>query len=140
MSCLVDVCTSVKIFASTTSISIKTGLRSVELDKLSSLSLSAILQHVTLGQCSLADVFNTKATPSQFFLIHWIKGYSPGNEVIMDHWKWTKRLKKVFQQNLTPRGYVKTPIKPHPNPPWGKHRFRVKSKKAAIKPVIYVNF
>ena len=43
MSCLVDVCASVKIFATTTSISIKKGLKSVELHKLPSLSLSAIL-------------------------------------------------------------------------------------------------
>ena len=67
---------------------------------------------------------------------------SPGNEVIADHWKWTKTkmLTKVFQRNLTPWGYVKPPIKPHPNPPWGKPRFRVKFKMAAIKLVIYVNF
>ena len=49
-------------------------------------------------------------------------------------------LTKVFQRNLTRRGHVKTPIKPHPNPPWGKPCFRVKSKMAAIKPVIYVFF
>ena len=49
-------------------------------------------------------------------------------------------LTKVFQRNLTPWGYVKPPIKPHRNPPWGKSRFRVKSKMAAIKPVIYVIF
>ena len=67
-------------------------------------------------------------------------GISPGNEVIVDHWKWTKMLTKVFQWNLTPWGYVNHPMKPHPNPPWGKTRFRVKSKMATIKPVIYVNF
>ena len=63
-----------------------------------------------------------------------------GNEVIADHWKWTKMLTKVFQRDLTLRGYVKPPIKPHPNPPWGKPRFRVKSQMAAIKPVIYLFF
>ena len=47
-----------------------------------------------------------------------------GNEVIVDHWKWTKMLTKVFERNLTPGGYVKPLIKPHPNPPWGKPRFR----------------
>ena len=47
---------------------------------------------------------------------------------------------EVFQRNLTPWGYVKPPIKPHPNPHWEKPRFRVKSKMAAIKPVIYVIF
>ena len=66
-----------------------------------------------------------------------IMGYSPGNGVIVDHWKWTQMLTKVFERNLTPWGYVKSPIKPHPNPPWEKPRFRVKSKMAAIKPVIY---
>ena len=50
-----------------------------------------------------------------------------------------KMLIKVFKRNLIPWGYVKPPIKPHPNAPWGKPRFRVKSKMAAIKPVIYVN-
>ena len=45
-------------------------------------------------------------------------------------------LTKVFQRNLTQWGYVK----PHSNPPWGKPHFRVKSKMAAIKPVIYLNF
>ena len=46
-------------------------------------------------------------------------------------------LPKVFQRNWTQWGHVKTPIKPHPNPPWGKPRFRVKSKMAVIiKPVI----
>ena len=35
---------------------------------------------------------------------------------------------------------MKTHIKPHPNRPQGKPRFRVKSKIAAIKPVIYVYF
>ena len=49
-------------------------------------------------------------------------------------------LANVFQHNLTRWGYIKTHIKPHANPPWGKHRFRVKSKMAAIKPVIYVFF
>ena len=49
-------------------------------------------------------------------------------------------LTKVFQRNLTQLVHVKTPIKPHPNPPWGKPRFRVKSKMAAIKPVICVFF
>ena len=48
-------------------------------------------------------------------------------------------LTRVFQRNLTSRGYVKPPIKPHPNPPWGKPRSRLKSKMPAIKPVIYVN-
>ena len=67
-------------------------------------------------------------------------GPSPGNEVIVDHCKWTKMLTKVFQWNLTPWGYVKPPIKPHPNPPWEKPRFRVKSKMAANKPVIYIYF
>ena len=49
-------------------------------------------------------------------------------------------LTKVFQQNLTQWGHVKTPIKPHSNPPWGKARFRVKSKMAAIERVICVFF
>ena len=49
-------------------------------------------------------------------------------------------LTKVFQRNLTRWSHVKTPIKPHPNPPWGKPRFRVKSKMTAIKPVICVFF
>ena len=49
-------------------------------------------------------------------------------------------LTKVSQRNLTRWGHVKTPIKPHPNPPWGKPRFRVKSKMAANKPVICVFF
>ena len=49
-------------------------------------------------------------------------------------------LTKVFQRNLTQWGHVKTPIKPHTNPPWGKPRFRVKSQMAAIKPVISVIF
>ena len=49
-------------------------------------------------------------------------------------------LTKVFQRNLTRWGHIKTPIKPHPNPPWGKPRFRVKSIMAAIKPVICVFF
>ena len=70
--------------------------------------------------------------------IQW--GGSPSNEVIVDHWKWTKMLTKVFQRNLTSWGYVIPPIKPHPNPPWGKPRLRVKAKMAAIKPEIYVIF
>ena len=45
-------------------------------------------------------------------------------------------LTKVFQRNLTQWGHVKTPIKPHPKPAWGKPRFRVKSKMTVIKPVI----
>ena len=49
-------------------------------------------------------------------------------------------LTKVFQRNLTQSGHVKTPIKPHPNPPWEKPHFRVKSKMAAIKPVFCVFF
>ena len=49
-------------------------------------------------------------------------------------------LTKGFQRNLTWCGHVKTPIKLHPYPPWGKPRFRVKFKKAAIKPVICVFF
>ena len=50
------------------------------------------------------------------------------------------KVNKVFQWNLTQWGHVKTPIKPHPNPLWGKPRFRVKAKMAAIKPVICVHF
>ena len=65
--------------------------------------------------------------------------FSPGNEVIVDHWNWTKMLTKVFQRNLTQWGYVKSPIKPHPNPSWEKPRFRVKFKMAAIKPVFFFN-
>ena len=53
---------------------------------------------------------------------------------------WTKMLTKVLQRNLTRWGHVKTPLKPHPNLPWGKPRFRVKSKMADIKPVISVFF
>ena len=49
-------------------------------------------------------------------------------------------LVKVFQHNLTRWGYIKTYIKPHPNPPWGKASFSGKSKKAVIKPVCYVFF
>ena len=49
-------------------------------------------------------------------------------------------LVNVCQHNLTRWGYVKPHIKPHPNPPWGKPRLRVKSKMAAIKPVIYIFF
>ena len=47
-------------------------------------------------------------------------------------------LTKVFQRNLTRWGHVKTPMEPHPNPPWEKPRFRLKSKMAAIKPIICV--
>ena len=46
-------------------------------------------------------------------------------------------LVNVFQHNLTRWGYIKTHIKSHPNPPWEKPCFGVKSKMAAIKPVIY---
>ena len=49
-------------------------------------------------------------------------------------------LTKVFQRNLTRWGHVIPPIKPHPNPPWGKPRFQVKYKMAAIKPVICLFF
>ena len=49
-------------------------------------------------------------------------------------------LANVFQHILTRWGYIKTHIKPHPNPPRGKPRFRVKSIMAAIRPVIYVFF
>ena len=63
--------------------------------------------------------------------------HSPGNELIVNHWKKTKMLTKVFQRNLTQWGYVRPLIKPHPNPPWGRPRFRVQSKMAAIKPVIF---
>ena len=35
---------------------------------------------------------------------------------------------------------LKQHIKPHPNPPRGKPCFQVKSKMAAIKPVIYLYF
>ena len=43
------------------------------------------------------------------------------------------------QHNLTLLKYLKKHIKPHPNPPWGKPCFRIKSKMAAIiKPVIYI--
>ena len=48
-------------------------------------------------------------------------------------------LTKVFQRNLTQWDHVKTPIRPHPNPPWEKPRFGIKCKIAAIKPVICVN-
>ena len=45
------------------------------------------------------------------------------------------------QHNLTWLKYLKQHIEPHPNPPWGKSRFRVESKMAAIiKPVIYIVF
>ena len=49
-------------------------------------------------------------------------------------------LKNAFQHNLIRSNYLKQHIKPHPNPPWGKPRFRVKSKMAANKPVIYIYF
>ena len=71
------------------------------------------------------------------------KQFSPDNEVVVDHWKLTQMLTKLFQRNLTQWGYVKPSIKPNPNSPWGKPRFGVKSKMAAIKPVnwhVYVNF
>ena len=51
-----------------------------------------------------------------------------------------KNVNKSISRDLTPWGYAKPPIKPHPNPPWGKPRFRVKLKMAANKPVIYVIF
>ena len=41
---------------------------------------------------------------------------------------------------MTQWSHVKTPIKPHPNPSWGKPRFRVKFKMAAIKPLICGHF
>ena len=101
----------------------------------------------------LTDIFITESMVTRKMLHHSIFTHlklclatSPGNEVIVDHWKWTKMLTKVFQRNLTLNlnlnlwGYVKPPIKPYPNPPSGKPRFRVKSKMAAIKLVIYVNF
>ena len=45
------------------------------------------------------------------------------------------------QHNLTRLKYLKQHIKPHPNPPLGKPRFRVKSKMAAIiKLIIYIVF
>ena len=48
-------------------------------------------------------------------------------------------LTNASRHNLTRWKYLKQHIKPHPNPPWGKPRFRVKSKMAAIiKPVIYI--
>ena len=54
---------------------------------------------------------------------------SPGNKYcLMD-----KNVNKG-SSNLTQWGHV------NPNPPWGKPRFRVKSKMAAIKPVICVFF
>ena len=50
-------------------------------------------------------------------------------------------LTNAFQHNLTRWMYLKQHIKSHPNPPWGKPRFRVKSKMAAInKPEIYIFF
>ena len=52
--------------------------------------------------------------------------------------KYLMEINVSFQHNLTRLGYIKTHIKSHPNPPWEKPRFRVKSKIDAIKPVIYV--
>ena len=49
-------------------------------------------------------------------------------------------LANVVEHNLTRWGYIKTHIKLHATPPWGKPRFRVKSKMAAIKPVVYIFF
>ena len=50
-------------------------------------------------------------------------------------------LTNASQNNLTWLKYLKQHIKPNSNPPWGKPRFRVKSKMAAIiKPVIYIVF
>ena len=47
-------------------------------------------------------------------------------------------LTNVSQHNFTRLKYLKQHIKPHPNPPWEKPRFRVRSKMTAIiKPVIY---
>ena len=55
--------------------------------------------------------------------------------------KLTKMLTNTSQHNLTWVKYLKQHIKPDPNPPWGKPRFRVKSKMAAIiKPVIFIYF
>ena len=41
-------------------------------------------------------------------------------------------LTNASQHNLTRLKYLKQHIKPHPNPPWGKPCFRVKSLMAAI--------
>ena len=50
-------------------------------------------------------------------------------------------LTNAFQHKLTRWKYLKQHIKPHTNPPWGKPRFRVKSKMAVIiKPVIFIFF
>ena len=50
-------------------------------------------------------------------------------------------LTKASQHNLTRLKYLRQHIKPHPNPPWEKPRFRVKYKMVAIfKPVIYIFF
>ena len=38
--------------------------------------------------------------------------HSPGNEMTVDHWKWTKMLTNVFKRNLTQWGYVNLPINP----------------------------
>ena len=48
-------------------------------------------------------------------------------------------VKNAFQHtcNLTRSNYLKQHIKLYSNPPWGKPRFRVKSKMATIKTVIY---
>ena len=51
-----------------------------------------------------------------------------------------KNVNKGFSTEFDSVGSCKTPMKPHPNPLWGKPRFRVKSKMAAIKPVICVFF
>ena len=74
--------------------------------------------------CYCIDIYVVRKHSFVYLNMH----NSPGNEVIVDHWKRTKMLTKVFQRNLTPWGYVEPPIKPHPNPPWGKPRFWVKSK------------
>ena len=50
-------------------------------------------------------------------------------------------LTNASQHNLARLKYLKQHIKPHPNPSWGKPRFLVKFKMAAIiKPVIYIFF
>ena len=47
-------------------------------------------------------------------------------------------LTNASQHNFPRLKYLQRQIKPHPNSPWGKPRFRVKSKMAAIiKPEIY---
>ena len=51
-----------------------------------------------------------------------------------------KNVNKGISTEFDSVGYVKQPIKPLPNPPWEKPRFRVKYKMAAIKTVIYVFF